>query len=174
MSTGLLDRPPAPIEDDLTRRRLFTGAGALAVGWALAGCSTDGTSLGEEAPATRTFVDGLGRSIQVPDRPQRIVALNDGNGGAQILSLGLPLVGLTTRGGVLDPANVGMAGSDVLVGVTPVGDYAEPDVEAIATLRPDLIVAYSLERADGIEVAFLDDADRPTGADRTGGRAIDL
>lgn len=91
--------------------------------------------------------------MQVPDRPQRIVALNDGNGGAQILSLGVPLVGLATRGGVLDPVNVGMPGSDVLDDVTSIGEYFEHDHEAIAALQPDLIVGYAI---DG-EVMFDDE-----------------
>ncbi len=71
------------------------------------------------------------------------MALN-GNGGQQLRSLGAPLVGLRTRDGGLDarPDLIGLDPS-VLEGIEPIGDSTS-DLEAIAALRPDLIVGYVL------------------------------
>jgi iron complex transport system substrate-binding protein len=90
------------------------------------------------APATRAFTDSVGRSVQIPATPQRIVALNDSNGGVQVLSLGVKLVGLTTRNGESP-----LAKRYDLSGVEAVGDYNSPNLEKIAALKPDLIVGYA-------------------------------
>jgi iron complex transport system substrate-binding protein len=123
---------------DIDRRGFLTGGialGAIAVG----GCGSDETDTGAlAARRTRTFVDGTGASVQVPDRPRRIVATHDYNGGAQLLSLGAPVVGMAVRDdGNIEPAIKKYFDVD---GISKVGVVYEPDVEAVAALRPDLIV----------------------------------
>jgi iron complex transport system substrate-binding protein len=84
-----------------------------------------------------------GEAIEVPADPQRIVAIHDSNGGEQVLSLGVELVGFPTRGGSFDPQIARVYDLD---GVVEVGEVYQPNVEAIAALRPDLIVG---EGSDG-------------------------
>lgn len=91
-----------------------------------------------DASATRIFTDGVGRTVEIPVNPQRIVILNDSNGGAQTLSLGVTPVGMTTRNGALE-----LADRYDLSGVTEIGDYNAPNLEAILALEPDLIIGYT-------------------------------
>lgn len=163
MTTTVLDRPtdpprataarhssPPEVTDDITRRGLLTGTAALL---ALAACGDESAAPEPSAaPATRTFRDITGAEIQVPDAPQRIVAIHDGNGGLQVLELGLPLVGMATRGGGFDPG--GPVEYD-LSDVEPVGEYYTPDIEAITALRPDLIVGEGFKGA-GMDAVFDD------------------
>jgi iron complex transport system substrate-binding protein len=99
--------------------------------------------------ATRTFVDDTGRTVEVPDRSQRIVALHSGNGPAQLFSLDAPVVGIGTRGGLFGDLTIstGLSSSDLEQRVAPIGDWNEPDIEKIAALRPDLIVGYAIDNA---------------------------
>jgi iron complex transport system substrate-binding protein len=99
----------------------------------------------------RTFVDVTGEGVEVPDRPRRIVAIHDINAGAQLPSLGAPVVGIATRddGARPDMRRYFDLGDIVEVGVT----YA-PNIEAIAALEPDLIVG---EGFDGAGDRFMDE-----------------
>ncbi|SFQ64159.1 iron complex transport system substrate-binding protein [Roseivivax halotolerans] len=90
------------------------------------------------AQEMRTYTDALGREVEIPVDPQRVVVLNDSNGGAQTLELGITPVGMTTRSGVFE-----LGSRYDLSGTTPIGDYGAPDLEAIAALNPDLIVGYT-------------------------------
>lgn len=101
--------------------------------------------------ATRSFTDAAGRTVEIPVALRRIVALNDSNGGAQILALGGPLVGMTTRNGALE-----LADRYELSGVEPVGDYNAPNLERIAALQPDLIVSYTFRGEVYDEPAFVE------------------
>lgn len=117
----------------ISRRRFLIGAGALGLGL-MTGC---GPAAAPTAPATRGFVDVTGQTVQIPVRPARIVATHDINAGAQILSLGGPLVGISSR-------DAGMR-ADVtryfdLSEVTDIGITYQPNLERIAALQPDLIV----------------------------------
>ena len=107
---------------------------------ACGGASEDDRSAAPEAPSDagpRTFVDVRGEPIEVPGDPQRIVAIHDSNGGMQVLELGFELLGFPTRGGKFGPE---ITARYDLEGITDVGEVYEPNVEAIATLQPDLIV----------------------------------
>jgi iron complex transport system substrate-binding protein len=120
----------------------------LALALVLAGCGDDdtarpsasgsGSRAAEASDAgTRTFVDVYGTEIAVPDHPKRIVAIHDSNGGEQLLSLGVELIGFPTRDGSFAEEI-----TDVydLEGVREAGDVYKPNIEAIAALDPDLIV----------------------------------
>ena len=93
---------------------------------------------------TRTFTDDLGRTVEVPVRPQRIVSLHD-------LDLTLPLIEL----GVMPVASHGRVRPDgtrflragkLLTGVdfdtAPIAFIGANaiDIEAVAAAKPDLIV----------------------------------
>lgn len=141
---------PSHSKTHRTRRRFLLGSGGLLAAAALAACGaapqaaapTSAPAPAMNAPAqaegaTRDFVDVTGQKVQVPIRPTRIVAMHDINAGAQILSLGGPLVGIASRDG-------GMR-ADVtryfdLSDVADVGIVYQPNLERIAELKPDLIV----------------------------------
>lgn len=138
----LLPRQFAPGPDaDLTRRRFLGSGAALGGALVLGGCADDESDVSGPTPtptaATRGFVDVTGETIQVPTRPERIVAIHDINGGAQVLSLGGPLVGISGRA---DGARADLTKFFDLSGLGEVGNTYEPNLEAIVALGPDLIV----------------------------------
>lgn len=140
MTTHLLDRPallaPQPLDDDATRREFIAMLGAAAL---LVACGDDGDgdTSGQDDGATRAFVDVTGRSVEVPDRPRRIVAIHDINAGAQLLSLGAPVIGIATRD---DGHRSDVTKYFDLDDIAEVGVTYAPNLEAIAALEPDLIV----------------------------------
>ncbi len=98
----------------------------------------------DQAATARQIVDDAGRSVDVPDRPLRIISLDDADLTVPLLELGvIPIASpgrfgrnghhflrssLTLTG--LDFDNTGM----VFLGLQPV------DIESVASLKPDLIV----------------------------------
>lgn len=131
------------ILDAVTRREFITMLGAAGL---LAACGGDGGGEGAEGSAggTRGFVDVTGETIEVPDRPRRIVAIHDINAGAQLLSLGAPVVGLATRD---DGARADVTRYFDIDDIAEVGLTYEPNIEAIAALEPDLIVGEGFDGA---------------------------
>ncbi|WP_127559965.1 ABC transporter substrate-binding protein [Saccharospirillum alexandrii] len=104
---------------------------------------------------TRTFVDHNG-PVQIPEVPQRIVALNDHVLAMPLIELGAPLVGSSGR--VRDDGSIYLRGVKDLLGVdfdnSPiefVGTYGELDMEKIVALNPDLIVAFAYHDAETVE-----------------------
>lgn len=102
------------------------------------------TGMMPQMACARQITDDLGRSVEVPDHPQRIVSLHD-------IDLTIPLIEL----GVMPIASQGRMGLDghpylragkLLTGVdfdtAPIRYIGSIDVdlEAIAALKPDLIV----------------------------------
>jgi iron complex transport system substrate-binding protein len=118
--------------EDITRREfMFSALGAAL----LIACGDDDDAGAPEAAATRDFIDVSGKAVQVPDRARRIVVTHDSNAGS-LLALGAPVVGLATRDGNVDPLKRYFD----IDSIETVGEYFEPNVEAIAALHPDLIV----------------------------------
>ncbi|WP_406691475.1 ABC transporter substrate-binding protein [Saccharopolyspora sp. ID03-671] len=110
----------------------------------LAGCATGGGG-GEEAPApTRTVAHDLGASA-VPDKPQRIVALEFPYVD-MLASLRVTPVGAVDDG---DPENLIPEVRNRIGKWESVGSRSEPNLEQIARLKPDLIIADN-ERHAGI------------------------
>ena len=102
------------------------------------------------APATaapRLFVDDTGRSVSVPERPLRIVSLDDVNITVPLIELGVMPVG--SQGRVGPGGHRFLRGSLILTGVdfdnSEIGFLGtQPvDVEAVAALKPDLIITLS-------------------------------
>ncbi|MFW5709504.1 MAG: DUF2218 domain-containing protein [Chloroflexota bacterium] len=67
----------------------------------------------------------------------RVVTIHDINAGAQILSLGGPLVGMASREGNF---RTDVARYFDLEGIVDVGSVYEPNLERILELQPDLII----------------------------------
>ncbi len=149
--------------------RTFTAALlALVLALALAGCGgTSETAAPEtgapeaQAPAPAfpvTVTDDAGREVTVESEPQRIVSLAPAN--TEIVSaLGLidRLVGVTS----FDDYPPEVASIDI------VGDFASPNLEAVAAAEPDLVLATAGVQADvvgqledlGAVVVAVDPAD---------------
>lgn len=132
--TLAIDRPDLlqPVVDDGTRRELL--AAGLLLGLGLAGCGDDADE--PARPARQGFTDSVGRRVDIPTRPRRIVSLHEPTSGAALLSVGAPVIGM-----VKDPELPYRPYDHSRI--RGVGTFAEPDLETIAALRPDLIVAYS-------------------------------
>lgn len=116
----------------------------------LAGCSSQGASPSTtpvaSAPAGGSFpvtiTDDASRSITIKAEPARIVSLAPANTEiAFALGLGDKVVGVTSYDDY--PSQV--------ASITKVGDFAGPNVEAIAAARPDLILATSGVQADVVK-----------------------
>ena len=92
----------------------------------------------------RSFTDDLGRNVQVPVAPKRIVTLWDAFLTVPLLELGVIPVGSQGRGTSEDAAYIRggrlMTGVDFAPdGIRWVGDWPV-DIERIAALSPDLII----------------------------------
>ncbi|GAA1608891.1 ABC transporter substrate-binding protein [Actinoplanes couchii] len=98
----------------------------------LAGCSTPESSTSADG-ATRTVEHARG-TAQVPDAPQRVVVLEP-------LELDTAVaVGITPVGAAVASNTSGLPKYLGVDGIAPVGTVPEPDLEAIAALKPDLIL----------------------------------
>ncbi|MGR3491220.1 MAG: ABC transporter substrate-binding protein [Shimia sp.] len=98
------------------------------------------------AQDTRTYTDALDRSVEIPVEPQRIVAMADHVLALPLVELDANLVGSVNRvdsNGEIFFRSV----RDVFPGwliqneLAPLGNSGSPDFEAMAALRPDLIIA---------------------------------
>jgi len=135
----------------ITRRRFLIGAGALV----LAGCGAPGAS----APtamvgATRQITDDLGRMVDVPAEPQRVVMLDPSRSTVHLVELGIVPLAATHNNATktetsLFPAILGDAAQQM----TSIGLIGTANLEQITTLRPDLIL-YNMPYQD-IEVDLL-------------------
>lgn len=134
------------------RRPVLSATGLLvAAALVLAGCGSDDEpasgaastpQAGDEA-FPRTIEHAMG-STEIPERPERVVVLDTGELDA-VLSLGLTPVGAVTTA-VSDGFLSYLA--DDASGVEVVGTIAEPDLEAVAALEPDLILSNKVRHED--------------------------
>lgn len=113
------------------------GAVLLAV-LALTACGSSGS--GDEAAGSTsgpwTFTDGSGRTVELDERPTRIIA--HAYSAAALMEFGITPVGVYADGPVAQ--DVGLKDVD-FEGVTILGEeWGKIDVEKAATLNPDLIV----------------------------------
>jgi iron complex transport system substrate-binding protein len=131
--------------------RTILAASVLLFALLLAGCGATGTDAGTpaETPATETaaaafpvtVTDDAGREVTIESEPQRIVSLAPANTEI-VAALGLidRLVGVTS----FDDYPPEVASIDVI------GDFASPNLEAVAAAEPDLVLATSGVQADVI------------------------
>lgn len=124
------------------RQRVWTTAIGLVV-LALAACGGPGPGEQEPAAGTRTVSHAMG-TTEVPASPSRVVVLETGELDA-VLALGITPVGATSAfaDGTL-PTYLAERTQDVEI----VGTIAEPNLEAIAALQPDLILSNKLSHED--------------------------
>ena len=122
-----------------TTRRTFAASSGLALaalGSRLPAFAQGTPEASPVAGGTRTVASAMG-DVEIPANPQRVVVL-DGPVLDACFALGVTPIGATT--GVVDapwPEYLG-AGTE---GITNVGDIAEPNLEKIAALEPDLIIS---------------------------------
>ncbi len=115
----------------VSRRRLLTGIAAAGL---LTGCSATPPAAPAAAPRTRAHPGGWG-TVELPLAPARTVAMYATDSDFAHV-LGLPLVGAYgTTATAFPPYQAGR-----LDGVQSLVSWPDPDYEAIAALRPDLVV----------------------------------
>jgi iron complex transport system substrate-binding protein len=135
--------------ENLTRRRFITAAGGLIGAAALGACGAPGeqAAVPTSAPtatvaATTKTVESAKGPVNIPVNPQRVVALADLVNGYMLASLGydkLVAVGAgsdansTSRMEAFGPVPATVPKADI-------GMWTEPNLEAIAALKPDLIL----------------------------------
>ncbi|MFG3339348.1 ABC transporter substrate-binding protein [Glycomyces sp. NPDC048151] len=117
------------------RRALLAAGLASACAVALAACGTSDPAAerNDAEGETRTIEHAMG-STEIPADPQRVVVL-DTDKIDTALSLGVTPIGAARASETELPGYLGD-----LSGVTVVGTTAEPDLEAIEALEPDLIL----------------------------------
>ncbi|WP_116451185.1 ABC transporter substrate-binding protein [Blastococcus litoris] len=130
------------------RRPALTAALLLALSLTACGTSDDGGTAAEAtttegAAFPRTVEHAMG-STEIPERPERVVVLDTGELDTA-LSLGITPVGAVTTA-VSDDFLSYLA--DDAAGVEVVGTIAEPNLEAIAAVRPDLILSNKTRHED--------------------------
>ncbi|MEV6425070.1 iron-siderophore ABC transporter substrate-binding protein [Streptomyces sp. NPDC051662] len=125
------------------RRRITVAAAATALAVALAGCGGDdqaadkGGTAADGGAGTHTVKTVMG-DVKVSDAPKRVVVL-DTDALDSAVTLGVTPVGATT---VVDKAPFSTyLPEDKLKGIQPVGLIAGANLEAIAALKPDLILS---------------------------------
>lgn len=105
------------------------------------------TAAPDTTAATRTVTDDLGRSVEVPAQPQRIVALQDLQVLRPLLDLGLEPIASTTH-----PAYAGafrFVDEYDVSAIAAVGLLGEPNLEQLVLLKPDLIIGTLSAGTDG-------------------------
>ena len=166
-------------------RTTVWGAVPLVTGLVLAGCGSADEGTTASAPSTaaeevRTVEHAAG-TTEITGTPERVVVLDTGELDA-VLALGVTPVG-AVRTGVSDelPAYIEEAGVDP-ADIANVGTIAEPALEEIAALEPDLILSNSVrheaiyDQLSGIAPTVFAEAIGETWEDnlRLAGEALDM
>ncbi|KAB2364121.1 ABC transporter substrate-binding protein [Actinomadura montaniterrae] len=117
------------------RRSAALAAALLAGALTVAGCGSGDDGSGPSG-AKRSVTDATGATVSVPAAPKRVVALSEPTMDAA-LALGVRPVGTTSgRGQTGVAAYLAPRAKDVPI----VANVAQPDLEKIIDLRPDLIL----------------------------------
>jgi iron complex transport system substrate-binding protein len=95
----------------------------------------------------RTITDGAGRELTFDSPPQRVVALYNDNYG-MLATLDVRPVAALANGEMLADPTYFENGESI---PSVAGPDGEIDLEIIASVKPDLILAYSLEEAQAME-----------------------
>jgi iron complex transport system substrate-binding protein len=150
--------PPLPA--GISRRRLLAGSAALGALLGLPACGSDEASAPRPPDPSWRFIDARGVRVQLPRRPERVVAYT---GVAAVLwDYGIRPVGIFGPQRREDGSPDSTVGDIDLTSVGSAGEgYEALDVEALAALRPDLVVA-GLTSRDVMWVIGADAVERVT------------
>jgi iron complex transport system substrate-binding protein len=120
--------------------KLFRLLGAITVTGMLSLTACSQPSL-QKIPASATYSDDIGRTVQINGIPQRIISLSPSN-TEMVYALGLQdkLVGVTSYDNYPPDAR----------NKPVVSDYSTVDLEKIVNAKPDLILADSIQKNDTI------------------------
>lgn len=125
---------PPPVED-VTRRDLLRGAGALGAARMLTACVAPPSS-DPIAADSRRVEHPLG-TAEVPTSPQRVVAVTGTVEVDALVAVGIvPVAAAELETGV----GFGQQVADALEGAVMLGTRREIDIEAVAAQEPDLII----------------------------------
>lgn len=89
--------------------------------------------------ATKIVNDAFGQ-VEIPLHPQRVVVLDDSVFLDPVLALGIKPVGATSCRRCIDTFR-GIP-SDLVTDIQDVGDFRQPSLEKVLSLKPDLILSY--------------------------------
>ncbi|MFF3289299.1 ABC transporter substrate-binding protein [Streptomyces sp. NPDC003023] len=136
------------MSNTLRRRGLLAGSLALTAAVTLSGCGTS-EDTGSSAPSassagTHTVKTAMG-DVEVPDAPKRVVVLDTAELDSAI-TLGVKPVGATHTG--TETGFLPYLPKDKVEGITDVGEMMTPNLEAIAALKPDLILTSKIRHGD--------------------------
>lgn len=123
----------------ISRRTLTSGALALTGALALSACGSsdpDSDSAGSAPAKTRTVTTVMG-DVKVPTNPKRVVVLDTGELDSAI-SLGVRPVGATHA--ATEDGFPSYLPADEVADIKVVGEIANPNMETVASLEPDLIL----------------------------------
>lgn len=141
MTATLLDRPSLPV-DELTRRRLLAGAGALSALLALPGCGSAAAPAADAGRAPAPVAHKYGETM-VPVAPERVVCLGFTDHD-YLLALGLSPIAISSYAYTAGPGGYWPWTERALGGSRPqVLTPAEVNIEAVAALKPDLITGFA-------------------------------
>ena len=100
----------------------------------------------------RPFTHALGESC-IPERAERVAALRDNSVTTPLMEMGAPVLATVMRS-MKDGSRYVRGASDIFgqsavdaAGLIDLGNQNPPDVEAIAAVRPDLIILLSFQAA---------------------------
>ncbi|MEV0259471.1 iron-siderophore ABC transporter substrate-binding protein [Streptomyces sp. NPDC050732] len=132
-----------PFRSPLRRRALLTGSLALTGALTLSACGSSDSDGSGAAGKTRTVKTAMG-DVKVPEKPRRVVVLDTAELDSAI-TLGVQPVGSThveAESGFLN-----YLPKDKVSGIKDVGEMLNPNMEAIAALKPDLILTSKIRHA---------------------------
>jgi iron complex transport system substrate-binding protein len=134
----------------LRRRGLLAGSLALTAAMTLSACGANDDAAPSDSAASggaggkHTVKTAMG-DVEVPDAPKRVVVLDTAELDSAI-TLGVKPVGATHTG--TESGFLNYLPKDKLEGITDVGEMMTPNLEAIAALKPDLILTSKIRHGD--------------------------
>lgn len=124
----------------IPRRLAAAVTGVAVVATALSGCGAADREAGAATGATRSITDATGKQVEVPEQPQRVVALAETDIDA-VFALGVKPAGIST--GRQQQAAAKYLGERT-AGIPVVGELQRPNLDKIIEAQPDLILAGSI------------------------------
>ncbi len=120
----------------MTGRSCAIGAAVLSL-LLVSGCGSSSSDAAEADAEAWSFTDGSGKTVELDERPQRIIA--HAYAAAALMEHGIKPIAVYADGPIKD--DVGLQNAD-FEGVEVIGEtWGKIDVEKAAELAPDLIVA---------------------------------